>query len=68
MALYKVGIANALEPDWTIAGGVPEIARQLDLNAALPQIRGCMLFRQGFIAQPQTGQVVDYLKLRWQGS
>ncbi|WP_054319744.1 glycoside hydrolase family 10 protein [Xanthomonas axonopodis] len=68
MALYKVGIPNALEPDWTVAGGVPEIARQLDLNAAFPQIRGCMLFRHGFVAQPQTAQVVDYLKLRWQGT
>ncbi|MCC4632113.1 MULTISPECIES: glycoside hydrolase family 10 protein [Xanthomonas] len=67
MALYKVGLANALEPDWAVAGGVPEIARQLDLNAALPQIRGCMLFRHGFLAMPQTAQVVDYLKLRWQG-
>lgn len=66
MALYKVGTANVLEPDWTVAGGVPEIARQLDLNAALPQIHGCMLFRHGFLAQPQTAQVVDYLKLRWQ--
>ncbi|WIX07031.1 glycoside hydrolase family 10 protein [Xanthomonas oryzae] len=67
MALYKVGTSSALEPDWTVAGGVPEIARQLDLNAALPQIRGCMLFRHGFLAQPQTAQVVDYLTLRWQG-
>ncbi|UKR52843.1 glycoside hydrolase family 10 protein [Xanthomonas fragariae] len=66
MALYKVGIASALEPDWTVDGGVPEIARQLDVNASLPEVGGCMLFRQGFLAATQTRQVVDYLKLRWQ--
>ncbi|ELQ06956.1 glycoside hydrolase family 10 protein [Xanthomonas translucens] len=66
MALYKVGIANPLEPDWTVEGGVPEIARQLDVNASLPQVHGCMLFRQGFLAAPQTQQVVEYLRLRWQ--
>ncbi|MCC4603324.1 glycoside hydrolase family 10 protein [Xanthomonas campestris] len=66
MALYKVGIANALEPDWTVDGGVPEIARQLDVNASLPEVGGCMLFRHGFLAADQTQQVVDYLTLRWQ--
>ncbi|CAD0303598.1 hypothetical protein NCPPB940_04790 [Xanthomonas hortorum pv. taraxaci] len=66
MALYKVGTANALEPDWTVDGGVPEIARQLDVNASLPEVGGCMLFRHGFLAAAQTQQVVDYLTLRWQ--
>lgn len=67
MALYKVGTANPLEPDWTVDGGVPEIARQLDVNASLQEVGGCMLFRQGFLAAAQTRQVVDYLKQRWQG-
>ncbi|CBJ35024.1 glycoside hydrolase family 10 protein [Ralstonia solanacearum] len=67
MALYKVGTPSTVEPDWTVEGGVPEIARQLDLNEALPEIHGSMLFRHGFLREPQTQQVVAYLKRRWQG-
>ncbi|MGD7292680.1 hypothetical protein ACQCP0_23260 [Ralstonia pseudosolanacearum] len=46
---------------------MPEIARQLDLNEALPEIHGSMLFRHGFLREPQTQQVVAYIRRRWQG-
>lgn len=67
MALYKVGTPSTAEPDWTVEDGVPEIARQLDLNEALPEIHGSMLFRHGFLREPQTQQVVAYIRRRWQG-
>ncbi|MEF3062407.1 glycoside hydrolase family 10 protein [Ralstonia solanacearum] len=67
MALYKVGTPSTAEPDWTVEGGVPEIARQLDLNETLPEIHGSMLFRHGFLREPQTQPVVAYIKRRWQG-
>ncbi|WP_258875450.1 glycoside hydrolase family 10 protein [Pantoea ananatis] len=65
MALYKVGTPSAAEPDWTIEGGVPEITRQLDLNDSLKEVDGCMLFRHMFLREPQTHQVVKYLRARW---
>ena len=65
LALYKVGEYAKAEPDWTINGGVPELKRQLDLNDALPQISGTILFREGYLHQPQTRQAVDYLQQRW---
>ncbi|WP_339056560.1 glycoside hydrolase family 10 protein [Candidatus Regiella endosymbiont of Tuberolachnus salignus] len=67
MALYKVGKYNALEPDWSIDGGVPEIKRQLDLNESIPEIQGSILFRQGFLQEPETQKVVEYIKKRWRG-
>lgn len=66
MALYKVGLPSTVEPDWTIDGGVPEIARQLDLNEQLPEISGCILFRHMMLREPQTQEVVAYLSQRWQ--
>lgn len=65
VALYKVGTPSKTEPDWTIEGGVPEITRQLDLNDSLTDVGGCMLFRHMFLREPQTQQVVEYLKERW---
>jgi uncharacterized lipoprotein YddW (UPF0748 family) len=65
VALYKVGQPSTLEPDWTFQGGVPEFKRQLDLNDALPSVQGTILFREGFLSQPQTQPVVDYLRNRW---
>lgn len=65
MALYKVGTPSAAEPDWTVEAGVPEITRQLDLNDSLTDVGGCMLFRHMFLREPQTQQVVEYLKARW---
>ncbi len=65
VALYKVGEAAKNEPDWTVNGGVPELKRQLDLNASLPQINGTILFRENYLNQPQTQQAVDYLRQRW---
>jgi uncharacterized lipoprotein YddW (UPF0748 family) len=65
MAWYKVGVAAAAEPDWAREGGVPEIKRQLDMNDALPEIGGTILFREAFLDQPQTQQAVQYLKSRW---
>jgi len=65
MALYKVGTPSAAESDWTAEGGVPEITRQLDLNDSLNEVGGCMLFRHMFLREPQTQQVVEYLKARW---
>ncbi|MCE0491260.1 family 10 glycosylhydrolase [Pantoea sp. Mb-10] len=65
LALYKVGEPSRLEPEWTDAGGVPELKRQLDLNDALPQISGTILFRENYLNLPQTQQAVDYLRQRW---
>lgn len=65
IALYKVGEPSRSEPDWTVHGGVPELKRQLDLNDALPQINGTILFRENNLNQPQTQQAVNYLKRRW---
>lgn len=68
LALYKVGTFSAIEPDWHIAGGVPELKRQLDLNDSLPEVSGAILFRQAYLSQPQTERAVSYLKSRWHSS
>ena len=65
MALYKIGTSSAIEPDWAIEGGVPELKRQLDVNDALPEVDGAILFRQAFLNQPQTDKAVKYLQNRW---
>lgn len=65
LALYKVGTPSATEPDWTIGGGVPELKRQLNLNDALPEVRGAILFRQSYLNRSQTDQAVEYLRYRW---
>ena len=65
VALYKVGEPSRSEPDWTVAGGVPELKKQLDFNDSLPQIRGTILFREDYLNRPQTRQAVEYLRSRW---
>ena len=65
VALYKVGAASKNEPDWTVGGGVPELKKQLDLNDALPEINGTILFRENYLNQPQTQDAVRYLRSRW---
>ncbi|MGY6029417.1 glycoside hydrolase family 10 protein [Phytobacter sp. AG2a] len=65
VALYKVGVAAKNEPDWMVGGGVPELKKQLDLNEAIPQISGTILFREGYLDQPQTREAVSYIKHRW---
>ncbi len=65
IALYKVGEPSKNEPDWTVSGGVPELKKQLDLNDAVPQINGTILFRENYLNQPQTQQAVNYIKERW---
>lgn len=65
VALYKVGEPSKSEPDWAIQGGVPELKKQLDLNDALPQISGTILFREGYLNQSQTQEAVSYLQQRW---
>ncbi|WP_420802283.1 glycoside hydrolase family 10 protein [Trabulsiella odontotermitis] len=65
VALYKVGEPSKNEPDWTIDGGVPELKKQLDLNDTNPHINGTILFREGYLNQPQTGSAVSYLRNRW---
>jgi len=65
VALYKVGVPSAREPAWTVEGGVPELKRQLDLNDAMAEISGTILFRQRYLTEPQTEQAVDYLRTRW---
>lgn len=65
IALYKIGEPLKNEPDWTIGGGVPELKKQLDLNAALPQISGTVLFRENNLNQPQAQPAVSYLRDRW---
>ncbi|MCS2148037.1 glycoside hydrolase family 10 protein [Scandinavium manionii] len=65
VALYKVGEPLKNEPDWNVQGGVPELKKQLDLNDALPEIQGTILFRENNLNQPQTQQAVNYLRSRW---
>jgi uncharacterized lipoprotein YddW (UPF0748 family) len=65
VALYKIGTPSAREPDWTVEGGVPELKRQLDLNDALPEVGGTILFREAFLRQHQTEDAVNYLRDRW---
>nr|WP_236942835.1 glycoside hydrolase family 10 protein [Ewingella americana] len=65
IALYKVGEPSKNEPDWMVSGGVPELKKQLDLNDAVPQISGTILFREDYLNQPQTQQAVNYLRTRW---
>lgn len=65
VALYKVGVPSATEPAWTVGDGVPELKRQLDLNDTLPEVGGTILFRQGYLNQPQTDKAVEYLRTRW---
>jgi uncharacterized lipoprotein YddW (UPF0748 family) len=65
VALYKIGEPSKMEPDWMIEGGVPELKKQLDLNEAVPQIDGTILFRENYLNQPQTQKAVDYLRSRW---
>lgn len=65
IALYKVGTPSKNEPDWMVGGGVPELKRQLDLNDALPQIQGTILFRENNLNQPQAQEAVSYLRGRW---
>jgi len=48
-----------------VGGGVPELKKQLDLNEAIPQISGTILFREGYLDQPQTREAVNYIKHRW---
>lgn len=54
-----------IEPDWMINGGVPELKKQLDLNDAVPEISGTILFREDYLNKPQTQQAVSYLQSRW---
>lgn len=65
IALYKVGEPSKNEPDWTVQGGVPELKKQIDMNESAANIDGTILFREGYLEQPQTQQAVDYLKSRW---
>ena len=65
IAFYKVGEPSKIEPDWMINGGVPELKKQLDLNDALPEISGTILFREDYLNKPQTQQAVSYLQSRW---
>lgn len=65
VALYKVGEPSRMEPEWTRDGGVPELRKQIEMNETLPGIAGTILFREGYLAQPQTRQAVDYLQGRW---
>ncbi|WP_371835261.1 glycoside hydrolase family 10 protein [Ochrobactrum sp. C6C9] len=65
MALYRAGTATASEPGWQAGGGLSEIKRQLELNQSLPEVKGSILFRQGFLSDPKLKNVSDYLKKTW---
>ena len=65
MALYRAGSASRSEPEWLSGNGVDEIRRQLELNTALPEVKGSILFRQGFLSDPKLKSVSDYLKKNW---
>ncbi len=65
MALYKVGRDLPAEPDWSLQQGVPEFQRQLDLNEALPEVGGCMLFRHALLRNAEKQAVRRLLERRW---
>ncbi len=65
IAYYKIGLPSKAEPDWTIEQGVPELKRQLDINDAIPEIKGTVLFREASMNTPETRQATQYLKQRW---
>ena len=65
MAIYRAGTASKSEPEWVAGNGVDEIRRQLELNNALPEVKGSILFRQGFLSDPKLKSVSDYLKKSW---
>lgn len=65
MALYRAGEATESEPGWADDNGVAEIRRQLELNEKLPDVKGSILFRHGFLSDPKLKPVADYLKKRW---
>lgn len=65
MALYRAGDGTKLEPEWGIDAGLPEIKRQIELNSTLPEVKGSILFRQGFLSDPKLEPVSSYLKSVW---
>jgi uncharacterized lipoprotein YddW (UPF0748 family) len=65
MALYRAGTSSKAEPEWLAGNGVDEIKRQLDLNNAIPEVKGSILFRQGFLSDPKLKSVSSYLKKTW---
>lgn len=65
MALYRAGDGTKSEPEWGIDAGLPEIKRQIELNRALPEVKGSILFRQGFLSDPKLKPVASYLKSVW---
>lgn len=65
IALYKIGIPTKAEPDWGVAGGVAELEKQLDINEALPEVNGTILFSESYFRRPQTAVALEYLKNRW---
>lgn len=62
MALYRAGEGTKSEPEWSEGGGVNEIRRQLEFNASVPEVKGEILFRQGFLSEPTLKGVSDYLR------
>lgn len=67
MALYKVGTSSALEPDWTVAGGVPSSPASWISMLTCRRYAAACCFAMDFSPSPRPQQVVDYLTLRWQG-
>ena len=65
MALYRAGSSSKSEPEWLEGNGVDEIKRQLVLNNSIPEVKGSILFRQGFLADPKLKSVSAYLKKSW---
>ncbi|MFD1199517.1 glycoside hydrolase family 10 protein [Brucella gallinifaecis] len=65
MALYRAGTQSKSEPEWFDGNGVDEIKRQLDLNSAIAEVTGSILFRQGFLSDPRLKNVSAYLKQSW---
>ena len=65
LALYRAGSGTTLEPSWQAGEGVTEIKRQLEFNESLPEVKGSILFRQGFLSDPKLKGVSNYLKKTW---
>nr|WP_231938051.1 glycoside hydrolase family 10 protein [Candidatus Doolittlea endobia] len=65
VALYKIGSSIKTEPDWSVANGIAELKKQLDINEAVPKINGTILFSESYLSQPQTAAAINYLQRRW---
>lgn len=65
IALYKIGLFNKKEPEWSFLYGIREFKKQLDFNERFSEIKGVIFFRENFFSSIHTKKVVEYLRFRW---